>query len=53
MKHNGSAFIIVQFIVLRSALFILNSSDVSISNIKVFDNQSRDNLVTVILLIFQ
>ena len=24
MKHNGSAFIIVQFIVLHSALFILN-----------------------------
>ena len=45
MKHNSSVFIIVQYIVLRSALFILNSSDVSISNINVFDNNGVGILI--------
>lgn len=45
MKHNSSVFISRQFIVLRSALFILNSTDVSISNINVFDNNGVGILI--------
>ena len=45
MKHNSSVFISAQFIVLQSALFILNSSDVSISNINVFDNNGVGILI--------
>ena len=45
MKHNSSVFISTQFIVLRSALFILNSRAVSISNINISDNNGVGILI--------
>ena len=47
MKHNSSVLIGMQekFIVLRSAVFIQNSSDISISNANFFDNNGIGLLI--------